>query len=115
MLFNCERCDVLTPQYIDDETHNPLMLDSWGKVGTFTSDWNHCVGYAQPRTDAKLYHFTQGIPYWPEVRGLPEDQIWDDEYNAMLKSCDWADLMLKSVHAKPVLKRMLSKYGLQVG
>jgi hypothetical protein len=75
MLFICDGdgSTRLQPHYIDNH-HNALMDLSWADlVGDMPKEWNHCVGYAAPRTDAKLYHFTKGIPIWRETRGNVED------------------------------------------
>lgn len=115
MLFNNERCSVLTPEFIDNET-NKLFDFAWAKtVGSLPDEWNHCVGYTSPRTDAKLYHYTQGIPVWDEVRGLPEDEIWDRAHAKMNGTVSWKALMGESVHAKHVVERLVmrltSKYN----
>lgn len=109
MLFNCYQAKKLTPAYIEDVA-NPLFDMSWGKVGTFTEEWNCCVGYSD-KTDAKLYHFTQGLPIWHETRGLPQDAAWFEEYELLTKTVSWKALMGKSVHAKPVLRRMMERYA----
>lgn len=112
MLFNCANCKILTPEYINDPANKLLELD-WGPVGEFTLEWNHCVNRTPP-TEAKLYHFTEGIPIWDEVRGSPLDQIWLDEYADMVNTVPWVELMGKSVHARPVLHRFLKrKFGLE--
>jgi len=112
MLFNCANCKILTPEYIDDPKHKLLELD-WGKVGEFTPEWNHCVN-RMPPTEAKLYHFTEGVPIWDEVRGSPLDQIWLDEYADMNMTVPWVELMGNSVHARPVLHRFLKrKFGIE--
>jgi hypothetical protein len=108
MLFNCENCAVLTPEFVDDPQNKLLDLE-WGVVGNLPEEWNHCVGYQEPKT-AKLYHFTQGIPCWPETRGNAEDAVWDDAARYMKSTVSWSELMLHSVHAKPVLKRVLAQY-----
>jgi putative alpha-1,2-mannosidase len=107
MLFNCYQAKKLTPEWVGDVANKPFKLDSWGKVGTFSDEWNHCVGYAEPRTNAKLYHYTQGIPIWNETRGLPEDAAWIEEYQLMTKTCGWSELMGGSVHAEATLKRWM--------
>ncbi len=108
MLFNGYQCRKLTPEYIGDVSNKLFNMD-WGKVGTFSDEWNHCVGMKEPNWDAKLYHFTQGIPCWYETRGLPEDQFWLDEYQQMIKTVGWKELMGSSVHAEPTLKRLLKR------
>jgi len=113
MLFNCNACKMLTPKYIDDE-NNILMDLSWAyKVGEFSADWNHCVGYDAPR-EAKLHHYTQGLPCWFETKGLPEDAHWHAAAKDMQRTCSWSELMADSIHAKPVMKRLLKRYGYEV-
>ncbi len=112
MLFNNFNCRELTPEYVDDEANKPMNL-AWGAVGGFSPEWNHCVGYAQPK-DAKLYHYTQGLPCWPETRDLPESKYWLDAHRAANHSVSWMDLMGTSVHAPHVLKRMCERYGIKV-
>ncbi len=100
MLFDCALCQKLTPAFIDNPK-NPLFDFAWceqGGVGKFPSEWNWCVGYNEPRTDAKLYHFTKGTPNWRETRGSVEDKFWNEAYKAMIHSVSHAELMGNSVH-----------------
>lgn len=115
MVFNCARCKALAPEYIDD-TANSLYDFDWadGHVVDFPSEWNHAVGISPSTLDAKLYHYTQGIPYWPECRGLPEDQFWWEEYNETIKSVEWLDLHRNTKHFTPVITRMLRRYGVDL-
>lgn len=105
MLFNCEHCKVLTPEYIDNEK-NVLFDFKWAEhpVGKFHPEWNHCVGYAKPDENTKLYHYTQGIPCWAETRGV-EDAPWIAAFRDMVRTCSWAELLGNSVHAKHVMER----------
>ena len=112
MLFNCAQCKILTPEWIENEQNHPLDLQ-WGPVGKITPEWNHCVGYMEPKP-AKLYHFTQGLPCWYETQGRPEDQQWNLERDEMSRTASWADMMAQSVHAPEVIKRMLRNYGVKV-
>ena len=69
MLFNNARCRVLTPRYV--ETAERLHAIAWakdGEIGALPPEWNHLVGYDAPRGDAKLVHFTQGVPAYPKPR-----------------------------------------------
>lgn len=101
MLFNCARCTMLTPAYVDDR-RNQLFDFAWATdgIGEFPGDWNHCVGYAPPRLDAKLYHFTKGVPVWRETRGNLEDNVFYDAMKHMLYTVSHAELMGNSVHAQ---------------
>lgn len=100
MLFNCERCMTLTPEYIEDRRNQLFDFDWAGEIGTFPPEWNHCVGYAPPRLNAKLYHFTKGVPVWRETRGNIEDQVFHEAYKHMLHTVSHAELMGNSVHVQ---------------
>jgi hypothetical protein len=107
MLFNCAQCRKLTPEYIEKEPD--LFKMEWASnVGEIPDEWNHCVGYQEPKT-AKLYHYTQGLPCWHETKGLPEDNAWLDEMQLLTKTVSWKELMGKSVHARPVLERLFKR------
>lgn len=99
MLFNCGRCTQLTPEYVADLSNNPLDL-KWAKsIGDFPEEWNRCVGYSRKTTPAKLYHFTQGIPCWPETQKNPEDELWFKAFEEANYTVSYEELMGGSVHA----------------
>lgn len=100
MLFDCARCKILTPEYIDDTRHNPLTLDWATTIGDLPPEWNHCVGYMAPRNDAKLYHYTKGVPVWRETQNNREDTLWYREHKAMNGTVSYQELMGGSVHAR---------------
>lgn len=98
MLFNCEHCKQLTPEYIDNKA-NTLFDFKWAnQIGNFPPSWNFCIPYSGNSDTAKLYHYTQGIPYWKETRGRPEDKFWFDAYKQMIFSVSFQELMGNSVH-----------------
>lgn len=102
MLFDCSACIALTPEYIEDPK-NALFDFKWaehGAVGAFPKEWNKAVGYAPPGLDAKLYHFTKGLPVWRETRGNVEDVVYHDAYKHMVSTCSYAELMGNSVHVQ---------------
>lgn len=109
MLFNCDNCKMLTPAYIDDESHQ-LLDFAWTdhgagiQIGKFPAEWNAAVGYTDP-TGASLYHYTQGIPCHAETRGF-HDGPWVAAFKDMVRTCSWSDLMAKSVHAPHVYERL---------
>lgn len=107
MHFNNALCRSLTPERI--ETTQPQALDwvsSLSGVGELSPEWNHLVGYDAPRPDAKIVHFTQGIPCFPETRQSEYAKEWQKEYTSMNSTVSWPEIMGGSVHAKPVMERL---------
>lgn len=97
MLFNCADCTILSPDFVADETNRLLDFQWADDVGSFPKEWNQIVGYG-PTKPANLYHYTRGLPVWPETQNNPEDHIWHDECKAMRSSCSYQELMGGSVH-----------------
>ena len=103
MLFNNNKCRALTPEFIDDPSNSGLHAIRWTcetKIGELPAEWNHCVGYDAPRPDAKLAHFTQGIPCFPETIQCEYSQEWHAEHKLVNSSFPWIELMGGSVHTK---------------
>jgi hypothetical protein len=107
MLFNNAQCRELTPTFIDYAS-NILFDFSWtgGAIASLPPVWNHCVGYDEPREDAKLVHFTQGIPFFPETSDTEYVREWRDELESMIHAEPWETLMGQSNHAPHVRARM---------
>lgn len=99
MVFDNARCQILTPAFVEDPK-NKLFDFAWADrvVGAISTDWNHLVGYDAPNPHAKLVHFTQGIPIWPETRGCEFAEDWHKEFDRMRSSVNFAALMGPSVH-----------------
>jgi hypothetical protein len=109
MLLNCDRCGILTPEYV--EKADNLHSLSWLKddlVGELPPEWNYLVGYDDPdkAKDAKLIHYTQGIPAFPETKDGGLADIWSKHAQRALSTVPWQVLMGNSVHAKPVMDRL---------
>lgn len=101
ILFNCEHPSnmILTPEYI--QTAKALHGMQWLKpeeVGEFPGEWNFLAGY-DDYGPAKIVHYTQGIPIFPETEGTPYTQEWLDEHKAMNSVKPWTEIMGNSVHA----------------
>jgi len=106
MVFNNARCKILTPEFIDDVSHNPLGL-GWAKTVTdLPPEWNHLVGYDEPNPNAKLVHFTQGVPAWRETADCEHSAEWRSYMLGLVQAKTWNEIMGSSVHAKPVLQRL---------
>jgi hypothetical protein len=104
ILFNCGHPAnrILTPQYV--ATAGDMHRMSWlqhdtVELGDLPREWNHLVGYDQPRTDAKAVHFTQGLPIFPETEGSEYAEQWRAEHKAMNSTKPWQETMGNSVHA----------------
>lgn len=112
MLFNCEQCRDLTPEYIDDEKNSPQSFDWAATVGDLPPEWNYLVGYShlsEMKERIKLLHFTQGIPAYKECRDSEFASHWFEEKDEMLNHVSWLEIMGGSVHATPVLNRLKGK------
>ena len=105
IMFNCGHPanKVLTPDYVEDPKRcvAPHTMD-WltpDLVGGVPGHWNHLVGYDAPRADAKLVHYTQGMPIYEETSGSEYREEWMAEHKACNATSPWQQLMARSVHA----------------
>lgn len=106
MLFNNVLCTELTPTYVEDRT-NQLFDFKWAcEVGDLNPKWNHLVGYDLPNPEAQLVHFTQGIPIWPETKGIEYSKEYAQVLSHANSSVSFKELMGNSVHAKHVYERL---------
>jgi len=110
MLFNNELCRALTPSYV--EKYGSPQDFQWtnGLIGQLPDEWNHCSNYDDHKP-AKLVHYTQGVPIWFETSESDYSKEWMDELKEMQRICAWKEIMAASVHAKPVLEKMLAGYA----
>jgi lipopolysaccharide biosynthesis glycosyltransferase len=104
MFFRNALCRALTPESV--AAGKPESFDWADKIGALPADWNHCVGYDAPNPRAKLIHYTQGIPCWPETEDCEHAETWREEHRHMNGTVSWSELMGRSVHAKYVLRRL---------
>ena len=105
MIFNNNLCRTLTPEYVQD---SPQLFDlAWAaEVADLPREWNHLVGYDAPNPQAKMVHFTQGIPCWPETQDCEFSAEWKMVAKNAQSTVSWETLMGASVHAKPVRERL---------
>ena len=97
MLFDCAQCKILTPEFV--ENSDRLFKMDWADVGSLSPEWNHLVGYDEPQ-DAKIVHFTKGIPVWPETAQCEYAEHWHAERRAMMSTVSHDELMGRSVHVE---------------
>lgn len=113
MLFNCghEANKILTPPYIEQASglHHIKWLDE-SLIGDIPPEWNHLVGYDEPRPDAKLVHFTQGVPAFKETAGCEYSKEWTEITQYSVSAQKWDTLMGNSVHAVDVNGKKIPRY-----
>lgn len=117
ILFNCEHPAnrILTPEHIENPETKNLHKIGWlhvDQIGRLPLEWNVCVPYAypgkEPPANAKLVHFTQGVPQWFETEDQPYANAWKNYRDAAgTATHTWYDLMGRSVHAESVLTRLV--------
>ena len=111
MLFNCEKNKILTPEYI--EKADRLHQISWcgeNEIGDLPREWNHLVGYDERRPDAKLIHYTQGVPCFPETNTSEYSDDWKSEHKLTNSAYPWIELMGQSVHAAMKDGKLVPKF-----
>jgi hypothetical protein len=87
MLFNCEWCHSLTPEYVNSAPGLDLHQFRWlvdEGIGELPREWNHLVGEYKANPDAKLAHFTLGTPCFAKYRHCEFAEEWFQEKYRML-------------------------------
>ena len=88
MLFNCQSsaCKRLTNQFVSESSASVLHRFKWcqdERIGELGVEWNHLVGEFEPNPDAKVVHFTNGIPAFRGLGRQEYSKEWRDELKAM--------------------------------
>lgn len=104
MVFNNYLLKQLTPDYVQtaktlhacEFAQSPQELDK---------SWNHLVGYDPPNKDAKLVHFTQGLPCYSQTCNDEFASEWVKIARQVNSTESWEKLMGHSVHAPYVKQR----------
>lgn len=88
MLFNCSRCEVLTPHVVNSETPQYLHQFNWcddGEIGELPKEWNWLSGYYHDG-DPKLIHYTDGGPWIEQHKNCYYSKEWNEEWQRRLQS-----------------------------
>lgn len=113
MLFNNTKCRKLTPEYV--QNGKPQSLEWAGQVAELPPEWNYLVGYNSGQ-NAKLAHYTMGIPVYEETAKDEFAQEWGAVLQSTARTCSWEDIMGQSVHArwkrKPSVAPFLKMQGI---
>ncbi|MCP9841116.1 glycosyltransferase family 8 protein [Synechococcus sp. J7-Johnson] len=86
VLFNCERCKALTPEFVNTATGLELHQFRWladGEIGELPPEWNVLVGVQPIPAAAKVLHYTLGGPWFDDCLDMPESQRWLEAREAM--------------------------------
>jgi hypothetical protein len=88
MLFNNDRCRMLTPQFVNSASGLVLHQFRWllddDLIGAIPPRWNHLVGHDLPDAFAGNVHFTAGGPYFDSYAACEYASEWFAEREAML-------------------------------
>jgi len=96
MLFNCSKCQALTPDYVNTASGLDLHRFNWlgddDLIGEIPHRWNILVGYDEspPVDQVSNLHYTIGGPYFDDYRDTDFAEEWFSERDAM-ERCDQLD------------------------
>lgn len=84
MVFNNERCRMLTPEYVNSASPTDLHRLVWADgIGSLPLEWNWLVGEYEHNEHAKILHYTLGTPCFREYKQCDHARDWWDEYAHM--------------------------------
>jgi hypothetical protein len=87
ILFDNEKCQVLTPDYVNSASGLDLHRFNWlseDQIGQIDLAWNWLVGEYEPNPDAKILHYTLGGPWFPEYDHSDHADLWFREKRLIL-------------------------------
>lgn len=81
ILWDCRHSanEVLTPEYIEKSSGAHLHRFEWlrpERIGSLPIEWNWLVDEYGPNDEAKLLHWTAGIPWFERYRNAPHAEEW---------------------------------------
>ena len=83
MLMNCKKCTTLTPDYVNKasglELHQFKWLESEDLIGDIPLEWNWLAGEYEYKEDVKNIHYTEGGPWFENMRDCEYDHVWKKE------------------------------------
>jgi hypothetical protein len=85
MVFDCDRCRILTPDVVNSESGAYLHQFKWADgIGGIPLEYNWLVGEYNPNPNAKILHYTLGTPCF----GYKE---YSEEWFKWLEMTNYAD------------------------
>jgi hypothetical protein len=86
VMFNNERCQALTPEYVNAAAPSALHRFDWledSAIGALPLEWNWLVGEYEHDPAAKIVHFTIGGPWFDAYRNCDYADEWFAEFESM--------------------------------
>lgn len=87
MLFDNAKCQSLTPEYVNTASGLDLHRFHWTTddlIGSLPLEWNWLVGEYETNPNAKILHYTNGGPWFPETNFCDHADLWFAEMEHML-------------------------------
>lgn len=87
VVFNNAACRALTPEYVNHATGLELHRFQWlddQRIGSLPLEWNHLVGEYPYSNAAKVVHWTNGGPWFPEYAESDYSDEWRHEWGTMV-------------------------------
>lgn len=78
--------DRLTVEYVNNVTPAALHRFQWchdPNIGALPLEWNWLVGEYEPNPDAKILHYTNGLPCFLDYERCDHADLWLEEYRRM--------------------------------
>jgi hypothetical protein len=96
MLMNCGNAPwrKITPEYIAKSTGQHLHRLEFLKpdrIGDLPIEWNHLISEYQPSSEAKLAHWTVGLPAWNRYKDTEHADKWREAHRSMNHIEPWED------------------------
>lgn len=79
-------CQQLTPEYVSNASGAHLHQFEWlpeDRIGELPAEWNHLVGQYEHNDDAKILHYTDGIPPFRAYTHCDHAPDWIEAFNHM--------------------------------
>lgn len=83
MLMNNERCQSLSPDYVEKAAGLELQQFAWiedEEIGSVDPGWNHLAGLSANNSDVFQLHYTDGGPWFAKYADCPFADVWRAEF-----------------------------------
>ena len=83
MVFNNEKCKILSPDIVNNSTPSYLHRFKWASdhaIGFLPHTWNYLVGYYDDIELPSLIHYTDGGPWFDNYKDCDFAKEWIDKY-----------------------------------